>query len=74
MKLIDVTAITGGCRRTFIALVSIIGMFIFGYLQKIDVSNTIASIAIALAATNGAQAVMATKFEKAAKAKKAEIK
>lgn len=64
MKIPNLTLITGGCRRTFIALVSIIGMFIFGYLKDIDVSNTVASVAIALAAANGAESVMTNRSSK----------
>jgi mannose/fructose/N-acetylgalactosamine-specific phosphotransferase system component IID len=60
---IDVTKLTGGCRRTFIALVSILGLFVFGTLQNVDVSATVASIAIALAAANGAEKVMSRRKE-----------
>lgn len=52
---------TGGCRRTMIALVTIVGSFVFGVIMKIDVSNTVASIAIALAATNGAESAFKSK-------------
>lgn len=55
---LDLTRITGGCRRTFIALVSIVGLFIFGAMHKIDISATVASVAIALAAANGAEKVL----------------
>ncbi len=64
--------IVGGCRRTFIALVSILGMFIFGYLKNIDVSNTVASVAIALAAANGAESVMTGRASKKKKDKEDE--
>lgn len=68
-KLPNLTNLTGGCRRTFIAFTAVVGMFIFGYLKSIDVTNTVASIAIALAATNGTQSVLNTKFGKEAKSK-----
>lgn len=63
MKLPDVTQIVGGCRRTFTAVFTILGLFIFGYLQDIDISNTAASVAIALAAANGAENVFTAKHK-----------
>jgi hypothetical protein len=54
----------GNCRRTFISFVGIIGLLIFGYLKNIDVSTTVASMAIALAAANGTEKVMSAKFGK----------
>lgn len=72
MKSVDLTQVVGGCRRTFIALLSITGLFIFGYTQDLDISNTVASIAIALAAANGAESVMIDKASKKKKAKKDE--
>jgi uncharacterized protein YqhQ len=64
VKFPDLTQCVGGCRRTFIALVSIVGMFVFGLIQKIDVTNTVASVAIALAAANGAENVMTARKKK----------
>lgn len=49
------------CRRTFIAFISIVGLFIFGYLRQIDISSTVASVAIALAAGNAAENVFISK-------------
>lgn len=60
----NLLSLTGGCRRTFISLVSIVGLLVFGYIQDVDTSNTIASIAIALAAANGAESVFRTQKKK----------
>lgn len=62
----NLAAITGGCRRTFIALISVVGLFVFGALQDVDVSSTVASITIALAAANGAEKVFREKEQKKA--------
>jgi len=44
-----------GCRRTAIAFYTITLLAILGYTHNVDVANSIASVAIALAAVNGVE-------------------
>jgi len=44
-----------GCRRTAIAFYTITILAILGFVNDVDVANSIASVAIALAAVNGVE-------------------
>ena len=44
-----------GCRRTAIAFYTITILAILGFVNDMDVANSIASVAIALAAVNGVE-------------------
>lgn len=44
-----------GCRRTAIAFYTITLLAILGFVNDVEVANSIASVAIALAAVNGVE-------------------
>lgn len=50
------------CRRTFIAVISITALLVLGW-RGMDVSTSIAVIAVGLAGANAGEAAMKTKFQ-----------
>lgn len=52
------------CRRTFIALIAIGSLLAMNLVSSTDTSAWIASVAIALAGSNAAEASMKAKFQK----------
>jgi hypothetical protein len=45
------------CRRTFLAVLGMLGLFVLGLVNGSDVASSIAAVAIGLAAANAGEAV-----------------
>lgn len=52
------------CRRTFIALVAIFSILAMALVNHVDTSAALASVAMALAGSNAAEAAFKAKFQK----------
>lgn len=48
-------------RRTFVAALSVVSLLILGLVKNVDVSTALASIAIAIGASNAAESIGTTK-------------
>lgn len=46
------------CRRTWVATLSIVLLFVLGYLRIADVGSHIVAVAVAVCAANAAQRIM----------------
>lgn len=55
------------CRRTFIAVLSLVSLVTIAIINHADVSMAVASIAVALAGANSVENTLKSKFENAPK-------
>lgn len=54
-------------RRSFVAGISVLSLLILGLVKNVDVSTALASIAIAIGASNAAEGIISAKKDSAVK-------